>query len=213
MPDTGSLLAIKYERGKLELLDQRLLPFESTYILVESPQAAHDAIRSMVVRGAPAIGCTAALATAAWLVQQGGGSQFDSAADAASVIQRELEHLVTRCLQIPAFHWQSCGGVHHSLDVSLADWVLNSAAWQFGIRSPAADCTGQRVAMKQQLSTLVWCSRPTAVNLQDACQALSRTAGDAAAADGASPQDVAEAVIKAAEAYFQADVATCKVSA
>lgn len=97
MPDPGGLLAIRYERGKLELLDQRLLPFESIYIPVESPQAAHDAIRSMVVRGAPAIGCTAALATAAWLVHQGAGSQFATAADAASVIQGKLDHLVTRC--------------------------------------------------------------------------------------------------------------------
>ena len=71
------LLAINYERGKLELLDQRLLPFETTYIPVASPEAAHDAIRSMVVRGAPAIGCTAALATAVWLVQRGGGVSLE----------------------------------------------------------------------------------------------------------------------------------------
>jgi methylthioribose-1-phosphate isomerase len=93
----GGLLAIKYERGKLELLDQRLLPFETTYLPVTSPQAAYDAIKSMVVRGAPAIGCTAALATAVWLAQHGSGAQFESAADAAGAIQRELDHLVTRC--------------------------------------------------------------------------------------------------------------------
>lgn len=91
------LLAIRYERGKLELLDQRLLPFETTYTSVASPEAAYDAIKSMMVRGAPAIGCTAALATGAWLAQQGGGAQFKSASDAAGAIQRELDHLVTRC--------------------------------------------------------------------------------------------------------------------
>jgi methylthioribose-1-phosphate isomerase len=92
------LLAIRYKRGKLELLDQRLLPFETTYTPVTSPEAAYDAIKSMMVRGAPAIGCTAALATAAWLAQHGSGAQFTSAAEAAEVIQRELNYLVTRCL-------------------------------------------------------------------------------------------------------------------
>ena len=55
-------------------------------------------------------------------------------------------------------------------------------------------------------------SRPTAVNLQDACHALSRSAKDGAAAADASPQSVVEGVVAAAEAYFESDVATCKVS-
>jgi len=53
-------------------------------------------------------------------------------------------------------------------------------------------------------------SRPTAVNLQDACHALSRTAKASAAEPDASPQAVVKAVVTAAEAYFESDVATCK---
>ena len=93
----SKLQAIRYERGKLELLDQRLLPLQSTYIPVRTPQEAFDAIRSMVVRGAPAIGCTAALAVAAWLVDRGAGSQYDSAAAAADDVQATTDHLVQRC--------------------------------------------------------------------------------------------------------------------
>lgn len=92
----SNLLAIRYTRGQLELLDQRLLPLESVFIPVRTPTEAFDAIRAMVVRGAPAIGCTAALAIAAWLVQEGAGSQFTSAADAASSINKQLEYLVER---------------------------------------------------------------------------------------------------------------------
>ena len=92
----SKLQAIRYQRGKLELLDQRLLPFESTYIPIGTPRAAYDAIKSMVVRGAPAIGCTAALSIAAWLVEQGGGTQFASAANATTSVQNELANLVTR---------------------------------------------------------------------------------------------------------------------
>lgn len=37
-----SLTAIKYERGTLQLLDQRLLPFESTYLEVPTPQVGRQ---------------------------------------------------------------------------------------------------------------------------------------------------------------------------
>ncbi len=33
-----ALQAIRYERGRLQLLDQRLLPFESVYLEVPTPQ-------------------------------------------------------------------------------------------------------------------------------------------------------------------------------
>lgn len=46
--------------GTLELLDQRLLPTEETWVSVHTADATANAIRDMVVRGAPAIGLTAA---------------------------------------------------------------------------------------------------------------------------------------------------------
>lgn len=46
--------------GHLELLDQRLLPLEETWLAFHTASATADAIRDMVVRGAPAIGLTAA---------------------------------------------------------------------------------------------------------------------------------------------------------
>lgn len=53
-----SLIAIKYERreggaGALQLLDQRRLPFESTWRDVKTPEYAWRDIKDMVVRGAP----------------------------------------------------------------------------------------------------------------------------------------------------------------
>ncbi len=42
------------------MLDQRLLPEQETYLRLETAQAVADAIRDMVVRGAPAIGIAAA---------------------------------------------------------------------------------------------------------------------------------------------------------
>lgn len=46
--------------GHLELLDQRLLPNEVVFLDIHTAEATAEAIRKMVVRGAPAIGWTAA---------------------------------------------------------------------------------------------------------------------------------------------------------
>ena len=54
--------AIDWRDGALYLLDQRILPFEETWIAYTSAAGVAEAIRSMVVRGAPAIGISAAYA-------------------------------------------------------------------------------------------------------------------------------------------------------
>lgn len=55
---------LRWRDGRLELIDQRILPAQFTYIQCDSAHATADAIRDMVVRGAPAIGCTAAYGVA-----------------------------------------------------------------------------------------------------------------------------------------------------
>ncbi|KAF1010230.1 MAG: Methylthioribose-1-phosphate isomerase [Pseudomonas fluorescens] len=54
--------AIDWHDGALHLLDQRSLPFGQTWIACTSAAEVADAIRSMVVRGASAIGISAAYA-------------------------------------------------------------------------------------------------------------------------------------------------------
>jgi methylthioribose-1-phosphate isomerase len=78
---TGSLQAIRYQRGKLEVLDQLRLPHEFVYDDVTTCEEAFDCIKAMRVRGmlsmipfqglkrlihtgAPAIAIVAALALA-----------------------------------------------------------------------------------------------------------------------------------------------------
>ncbi len=48
------------EDNTLILLDQRKLPFEEVYVELRDPASTADAIKQMIVRGAPAIGITAA---------------------------------------------------------------------------------------------------------------------------------------------------------
>jgi translation initiation factor eIF-2B subunit alpha len=51
---------IEWRGDRLVLLDQRVLPFETRYIEAKTVAEMAEAIRDMVVRGAPAIGITAA---------------------------------------------------------------------------------------------------------------------------------------------------------
>ncbi len=55
---------IRWKGGRLSLLDQRRLPQRETYLELHGARDTARAIRSMVVRGAPAIGVTAAFGLA-----------------------------------------------------------------------------------------------------------------------------------------------------
>lgn len=80
----------------LAILDQLLLPHKSKYEPIHSCEEAHDAIRKMKVRGAPAIAIVAALALA---VEVGVGLVMDkppqSAGEAREIIAARLEYLKT----------------------------------------------------------------------------------------------------------------------
>lgn len=55
---------LKYENGRLIILDQTLLPNDEKWIEIKNCEAAYTAIKSLMVRGAPAIGIFAAYAMA-----------------------------------------------------------------------------------------------------------------------------------------------------
>jgi methylthioribose-1-phosphate isomerase len=59
-PGTDGIRPIKYSEGVLQLIDQRVLPTEEVWLEYRDYQSVAEAIRTMVVRGAPAIGVTAA---------------------------------------------------------------------------------------------------------------------------------------------------------
>lgn len=92
----ASLIAIKYEPGSLQLLDQRLLPFEQKWLTVDDTVVAWKHIRDMVVRGAPAIGVTGALSMAVELTNaKNRGKDFADVASAVAYIEERLTYLVT----------------------------------------------------------------------------------------------------------------------
>ena len=65
---------MRWHGDSLELLDQRLLPEKLSYVRCRSAADVAQAIRDMVVRGAPAIGCAAAFGV---VLDKGSSSSFD----------------------------------------------------------------------------------------------------------------------------------------
>lgn len=59
-----SVETMRFEHGVLHLIDQRVLPLAFETVICRNAAETAEAIRSMVVRGAPAIGCAAAYGVA-----------------------------------------------------------------------------------------------------------------------------------------------------
>jgi len=72
---------VEWTSGGVRMLDQRLLPTEEKYLVLRSCEEVADAIRKMVVRGAPAIGVSAAMGLALGASQSVGSSIADLAFD------------------------------------------------------------------------------------------------------------------------------------
>ena len=95
MTGAATLQAIRYQRGSLEIIDQLLLPHETLYIPITSLALGHNAIKTMQVRGAPAIAIVAALTLAVVLVQPQYAPRLTTSLDAVEFILESLEYLKT----------------------------------------------------------------------------------------------------------------------
>lgn len=62
--NNSSIQTMRWVDGKFEMIDQRILPNRFEYISYDSAQSVAEGIKTMVVRGAPAIGCAAAFGIA-----------------------------------------------------------------------------------------------------------------------------------------------------
>ena len=145
---------LKYQDGKLEILDQRLLPNEAKWLPIGSKEAAFEAIQTLAVRGAPAIGIFAAFSMASF-------GKDDPAAckaylDSARPTAVNLKHMLDRVLAVCA-PW----GIVGSAVVLLgAGWYLYAAAkrrfaaWD-GEDEDAMDAAEQQLSWALLLTGLV----------------------------------------------------------
>lgn len=64
MQEQSRVETLRWRDDRLEMIDQRILPARFSYLAYTSAAETAEGIRSMVVRGAPAIGCAAAYGVA-----------------------------------------------------------------------------------------------------------------------------------------------------
>ncbi|THH32281.1 hypothetical protein EUX98_g1912 [Antrodiella citrinella] len=93
------LTSIRTSGEKIEIVNQLLLPHTTEWLPVDSIEQAHDAIKSMKIRGAPAIASLAALAIASHLtkaLQQDPAPEYLSSPDALKAhVEPQLQYLYT----------------------------------------------------------------------------------------------------------------------
>jgi methylthioribose-1-phosphate isomerase len=64
MADFFTLRTVSWDSGKVKMIDQTRLPSRLVYVKFDTPEQVATAIKTMVVRGAPAIGVAAAMGVA-----------------------------------------------------------------------------------------------------------------------------------------------------
>ncbi|XP_055586456.1 methylthioribose-1-phosphate isomerase [Uranotaenia lowii] len=86
-----SLRAINYKDGKLEILDQLLLPTQSKYIKINGVEDGWKAINKMQVRGAPAIAIVGCLSLAVEIFNE----SFSTKKDFKQEVEGKLNYLIS----------------------------------------------------------------------------------------------------------------------
>lgn len=110
---------IQWRDGALVLLDQRVLPRQEAWVRCTTAQQAADAIRDMVVRGAPAIGITAAYGMA---LATTSGEDLDRAAQTlldARPTAVNLAWAVQRLQALPPSEWVAEAERIHAEDIAI----------------------------------------------------------------------------------------------
>lgn len=140
---------LRWVEDHLEMIDQRVLPKEFVYLKYWSAAEVAEGIKSMVVRGAPAIGCAAAYGIALEALQHG----LQTAQDFKVAMERAFDDLAaSRPTAVNLFWalkrmratWDGCKGLptekisEHLLqeahDISAEDVAINRAMGAHGAK-------------------------------------------------------------------------------
>lgn len=127
---------IQFTGDALALLDQRVLPREETTILCRDASETANAIRDMVVRGAPAIGIAAAYGMA---LEAKLGGNLDAARDvllASRPTAVNLRWAVERMLAVPTDRW-----IDEAIAIHREDIAINHAMGDVGAATLPANAT------------------------------------------------------------------------
>lgn len=90
-----TLESIKYSQGSLQLLDQRKLPLETKFDVIQTVNDIWLAIQEMRVRGAPAIAVSAALGIAVAAARELAAQNWITAEEAMKFIAESCDYVIT----------------------------------------------------------------------------------------------------------------------
>ncbi|KAG6837501.1 S-methyl-5-thioribose-1-phosphate isomerase [Arthromyces matolae] len=88
------LTSIRTSNGKLEIVNQLLLPHVTEFVHISSIQEAHDAIKSMKIRGAPAIASLASLSLSYHLTEALEASPQPDFLDSPQALKAHVEPIL-----------------------------------------------------------------------------------------------------------------------
>ncbi len=144
------LTPMRWSDGALHLLDQLRLPGEEVWLRCDSEEDVATAIRSMVVRGAPAIGCAAAYGVALAARRLA----LRRPPPAADTFMAELERAIellrgTRPTAVNLF-W-ALGRMREAAQAALATWPTFLAAVAASLAGVAAAIQAHDIAMCRRI--------------------------------------------------------------
>lgn len=93
MVENSNVKTLIWDRKTLKLIDQRKLPFQKVYVECSTFEQVGAAIKDMVVRGAPAIGVTAAYGVALAALQYNNNNDNTDISDFKNYINKSIQFL------------------------------------------------------------------------------------------------------------------------
>jgi methylthioribose-1-phosphate isomerase len=134
---------IQWRDDKVILIDQRKLPLEETYIECSDYKQVADAIKTMVVRGAPAIGVTAAMGVAQ------GALGID--AKTTEAFCKKLDHVAETLVATRPTAVNLRWAVERMIRVAHADKTLSVADLKSRLRQEAMTIYDEDIAINQKM--------------------------------------------------------------
>ncbi|MDH5594197.1 MAG: S-methyl-5-thioribose-1-phosphate isomerase [Gammaproteobacteria bacterium] len=120
-----AIIPIKWENDQLQLIDQRVLPQEYNWLSYNDAPSVAQAITDMVVRGAPAIGITAAFG----VVLAARAAYEQSVSDWKNIIKKDMDLLAASRPTAVNLFWalERMGLCIHTIDTNPVPVLLSEA--------------------------------------------------------------------------------------
>ncbi len=134
---------VEWDEGAVKMIDQRALPWELTYVRLETVDAVAESIANMTVRGAPAIGASAAFGMALAAQQ--------SQAESAAALLRDLRAAANLLKAARPTAVNLAWAVDRLLQIAQHDDIKSAADMRAGLLRAAQQIADDDVAINSRI--------------------------------------------------------------